>query len=521
VFDLGFDGTETESEGGIEFHRIGRDLARELLNALPSEPGTTLDETGDTTSPSLAGTDLSVPRPTAAAFRAPSRRHEIPSEGPGALAEQQMPRSATSDEDPTSTSGDGSETKLATGRTGQENVVPDVFTGIAHPSPQYGILGEAAGRLVALDLNETHTISLFGVQGSGKSYTLGSIIEMATLAMPPVNRLPSPLATTVFHYSSTQDYAPEYASMVEPNDDTTQAQLLRERYGVQPAGLPDVIMLVPAAQVEERRAAYPRIRVMPLRFGPTELRAEHWRFLMGAVGNQSIYFRQLQQIMRDHRNDLRLDVIRTAVEHSRLPERLMQLALQRLDLATEYIQDGASIADLVRPGRMILVDLRDEFIEKDEALGLFVVLMHLFADAGKPESSFNKLVVFDEAHKYMGSPELVEGLVGSVREMRHRGTSVLIASQDPPSVPVSLIELSDLAILHKFTSPAWLKHLQKANAALAALTPAKLAGLAPGEAYLWASKATDPAFTRNAVRLRGRIRLTRHGGTTRSAAPPD
>ncbi|MCE2540518.1 MAG: hypothetical protein J4G16_09045 [Acidobacteria bacterium] len=55
--------------------------------------------------------------------------------------------------------------------------------------------------------------------------------------------------------------------------------------------------------------------------------------------------------------------------------------------------------------------------------------------------------------------------------------------EDPPSVPTSLIELSTQVILHKFNSPAWLKHIQKANAALDVLTPAKLAALGPGEAY--------------------------------------
>ena len=80
------------------------------------------------------------------------------------------------------------------------------------------------GRTVALDLNETHTISLFGVQGGGKSYTLGSIIEAATLPAPPVNELPSPLATIVFHYSPTLDYEPEFTSMVAPNSGPVAGQ---------------------------------------------------------------------------------------------------------------------------------------------------------------------------------------------------------------------------------------------------------------------------------------------------------
>ena len=167
---------------------------------------------------------------------------------------------------------------------------------------------------------------------------------------------------------------------------------------------------------------------------------------------------------------------------------------------------------------MIIVDLRDEFIEKDEALGLFVVLMQLFADAQRER--FNKLVVFDEAHKYIDSPDLVDGLVSSVREMRHKGMSVLVASQDPPSVPIKLIELSDVVILHKFNSPAWLRHMQKAAVSLADLTPAKMAGLAPGEAYVWSSKSTEAEFTRGAVRMRLRPRITQHGGATKTAVNP-
>src|SRR5262245_3827795 len=75
----------------------------------------------------------------------------------------------------------------------------DILLGTPQASPQYGILGEVSGRKVALDLNETHTISLFGVQGGGKSYTLGTIAEMASLAIPHINTLPRPLATIIFH----------------------------------------------------------------------------------------------------------------------------------------------------------------------------------------------------------------------------------------------------------------------------------------------------------------------------------
>ncbi len=82
--------------------------------------------------------------------------------------------------------------------------------------------------------------------------------------------------------------------------------------------------------------------------------------------------------------------------------------------------------------------------------GLDVDLMVDHCRAGRARDKrgpFNKLVVFDEAHKYIDSPDLVAGLVEVVREMRHKGTSVMIASQDPLSVPIAVIELSTQIIL--------------------------------------------------------------------------
>ncbi|MGW1735079.1 methylation-associated defense system ATP-binding protein MAD8 [Streptomyces sp. NPDC001999] len=603
IFDLARSGTDRESEGGVEYHRIGSDLITELIDAIPTrrpgvpEPSDAVaedsaefgpDADGAATAPTLALLQLSVPRLADAEFRAPGSEEadevDTPAqeelnrgdgensagdvsgadEAPASPADQMQPRRSEGSMDDVVedaapalpgpqaespvTHGTPSDASSAANRvlprteaqldgrgfheaptidsqptpvtpdTSPAESVPEIFLGVSRPSPQHGVLGEVAGRKVAVDLYETHTISLFGVQGGGKSYTLGSIVEMASLPAPPVNELPHPLASVVFHYSRTMDYAPEFTSMVSPNDDQAQLKVLKERYGAEPRALTDVLLLTPEAQVAERKREFPGIDVQPLVFSSGELQASHWRFLMGAVGNQSTYIRQLTRIMRANRDNLSLAAIRQGVDDSGMPDHVKQLAQERLNLAEEYIDDNASLTSLIRPGRLIIVDLRDEYIEKDEALGLFVVLMQLFAEARDEEGHFNKLVVFDEAHKYIDSPDLVAGLVETVREMRHKGMSILVASQDPPSVPISLIELSDHVILHKFTSPAWLKHLQKANSSFAGLRSEQMAQLQSGEAYVWASKSTDPAFTQGAVRVRCRPRVTRHGGATKTAS---
>jgi hypothetical protein len=92
-----------------------------------------------------------------------------------------------------------------------------------------------------------------------------------------------------------------------------------------------------------------------------------------------------------------------------------------------------------------------------------------------------------------------------------------MASQDPPSLPNAIIELSSAIILHKFNSPLWLKHIQKSVVSLSELTSTQLANLQPGEAYLWANKANNPAWTKKAIKILTRPRVTLHGGSTQKA----
>ena len=581
VFDFSKPGTEpAEHENGIEFYRIGSDLIRQLVESAVTDTDTLAslesmssgDMAREVTLDLLRRRELAPAVPTleTAAFLSPQRDrtlawddsprviykqpevvsrvqvHEsepelvsVVQDASQSITAAQSPSvestsSSVEDEEPDSHSAQSlvsvsasdvvtPESEFIASVLPQEcdppnyKVTYDIMLGATGATPQYGLLGEVTGRKVALDLNQTHTISLFGVQGGGKSYTLGSVAEMASLAIPGINCLPEPLSTVIFHYSPTMDYKPEFTSMVGANNVEDQVRALKEVYGAEPKALADVLLLVPADKIEERQAEYPDIEVRPLQFSASELKASHWKFLMGAVGNQATYIRQIMRIMKAMRDDITLEGLRAGIDASSVPDHLKELARMRLDLAAEYINDGTSLTEVVRPGRLIIVDLRDEFIEKDEALGLFVVLLQLFADARIDGRSFNKLVVFDEAHKYIESPDLVAGLIEVVREMRHKGVSIMVASQDPPSVPVSLIELSSQIIMHKFNSPAWLKHIQKANAALGNLTPERMAQLKAGEAYVWSSKATDESFSKGAVKLRCRPRVTQHGGATRVA----
>ena len=394
----------------------------------------------------------------------------------------------------------------------------DIMIGKSSGSEQYGILGESINghRKIAIDLSETNTISLFGVQGGGKSYTIGTVTEMTLKQFSNVNLLPGPMASVIFHYSESQDYAPEFTSMIHANDEAGQLKKLKDVYGAEPGNIEDVIMLCPIDKVEERQEEYPSIEIHPIAFHSTDLNVQDWMFLLKAVGNESTYINQLRAIMRANRKNLNLEGLKQSVEASPLLSTSQKaLAIQRLAFADDYIDDTRKLGSLLKPGRLIIVDLRDEFIDKDDALGLFVIMLNIFSGVKQYEGhNFNKFIVFDEAHKYMDNKDLTSTIVTAIREMRHKGVSMMIASQDPMSLPTEIIELSSIMLMHKFNSPQWVKHVQKSIIQLQTLSSADMANLIPGEAYLWATKSTDKGVTTRPMKISTRPRVTKHGGDT-------
>jgi hypothetical protein len=244
VFDFDKPGTEPpEHEVGIEFHRIGSDLIRALVDRVAPASSGDISTSGNggergghgRSSPPSRGASP-IPKLDTASFLVAERtrattadfladreadaismNEETPPhrEEPLAAAE---PISAGTDERAIEPREDQSESGAVPGDSGLEadkgagsSPLHDFVLGVTGASPQFGLLGEASGRKVALDLNQTHTISLFGVQGGGKSYTLGSVVEMACMPIDGVNVLPRPLAGVIFHYSSTLDYKPAAA----------------------------------------------------------------------------------------------------------------------------------------------------------------------------------------------------------------------------------------------------------------------------------------------------------------------
>src|SRR5690606_9451303 len=144
-----------------------------------------------------------------------------------------------------------------------------------------------------------------------------------------------------FHYSESMDYEPEFTSMIYKNDKIQELQKLKERYGAEPGSIEDVIILTPKDKVDERQSEYPSIKVKPIAFNSKELNVQDWMFILGALGNDSTYIRQLKALMKEHRSNITIEGLAQSVEESELLSTSQKaLARQKLSFAREYIDDN-------------------------------------------------------------------------------------------------------------------------------------------------------------------------------------
>lgn len=372
---------------------------------------------------------------------------------------------------------------------------------------------------LALSLDFENTILVWGGMGSGKSYLLGTIMEMLSRVFPNINCLHVPMASISIHFSDSEDQAPEWASMIEPNTVAKEIAPLRETYQAEPAGLVDQILVCTEDMVEQRKLEYPKHKVVPLLFAPGELPARSWFTLMGAVGDKTPYVQQIGLILKKHRKHVTTDIIRDEVKASTLSEIDKNLALLNLSVAEQFISDKTSFLDIIKPGAEIVIDLRDEYLHQQDCFAVVQVIMHLIAKAKHNGKKFKKAILVDEVHNFGNNKALWSGFEKTMRLMRHQRTSLILASQDPASIPDIINDLATILVVGKLAANRQLEYIHACNSAFLNVTIEHLRDLNPGQYYLWALRATDRSLTKKAKLIQGRPRVTQHGGA--SAKPSD
>ena len=137
------------------------------------------------------------------------------------------------------------------------------------------------------------------------------------------------------------------------------------------------------------------------------------------------------------------------------------------------------------------------------------------------------------------SSTFTESLLSVIRQQRHLATRIIIATQEPTISP-SLLDLSSMTIVHRFTSPSWLAALKSHLAGVSSDGATKqdiseifkeIVSLEAGQALLFSPSAMSGVEEESEgsslrmrklgiryVKVRVRTRLTTDGGRSILAA---
>ncbi|KAG1732028.1 uncharacterized protein EDB91DRAFT_1251964 [Suillus paluster] len=431
-----------------------------------------------------------------------------------------------------------------------------VTAGYKKNSTQYGVMGEVlsihskSSAYVPVDprlyinTNAPFSAVVCGVQGSGKSHTVSVLLEnMLIPKLREIGSLQQPLAGLVLHFGEGgAGSLPSEAAWV--GVPTTE--------GVR---TPKVRVFVSRSSLNTMKAVYAplgkNVDVVPLLFNETELDAQAFLSMMavGSSDSAPLYIQIVLSILRDLGETFTYGKFMMRLEGAKGNFNPAQIAglEQRLALLNSFMEPNRpeptafgskSYANISRPrsnvtapkstrrrfgaGELTIVDLSDPFIDPGSACGLFEIVTRLFVRA---EVETGKVLVVDEAHKYLSTNRGVAGLTKALltltREQRHLGMRVIISTQEPTVVPPVLLDLCSVAIMHRFSSPAWWDHLARHISADVSIEEAfdTVVKLQTGQAIILAPSGLgvfpEDAEIRGATRIKGHtapvLKLTQFG----------
>ncbi|KAK3396182.1 hypothetical protein B0T20DRAFT_263632 [Sordaria brevicollis] len=357
------------------------------------------------------------------------------------------------------------------------------------PFTQYGLLGGDIGSLdsdgsassdprIFWNIAAPSSFFICGSQGSGKSHTLSCLLENA-IAPCDATVLPHPLTGIVFHYDTF---------ISDTGGSPCEAAWLSSNPNIK------VRVLCPPTNIRTMRKLYgrfPNIMIEELRLNQSDLDTRRMLDLMAvsSASSMPLYLHVLNRVLRDlriqqqaHGGSFDYAAFKRNMFAEDLTEHQLAPLKQRLDTLESFmveqqakaynpgqarksakVTSGNSWAP--HAGMLTIVDLSCPCVTAEMACSLFNICLSLFLE--QDPNSIGRVIALDEAHKYMstdtGSAEcrtLTDRLLETIRLQRHLGARVIISTQEPTISP-KLLDLCSVTIVHRFTSPDWLRALSK------------------------------------------------------------
>jgi DNA helicase HerA-like ATPase len=315
-----------------------------------------------------------------------------------------------------------------------------------------------------LDASRSRAVLVCGKRGSGKSYTLGVIVEELRQSNDVLTIIVDPMGI--------------YYPMAQPNYE--QDRLLWD-WGLRAEGMP-TLLLVPGeperlygGQEVTHAMESLGVRFRQFRLNPADLSPDAWceLFDLSIADVMGIaLFRAVQHLARRRKEHFFIsDIIEEIEGDALVNDRTRQALLNRLEMAQDWdlfsnryqeiweifdpktvnIVDLSTLDPGPRGRRNLVLDVlaRDIFkrrtiARRKEELGLISELPRVW-------------MLIDEAHQFVPSGKTTlakEALIRWAKEGRQPGLSLVVASQQPSALDSEIISQCDVIIAQKLTNQA-------------------------------------------------------------------
>lgn len=389
---------------------------------------------------------------------------------------------------------------------------------------------------VYLNVTDPFCLISVGVQGAGKSHTTNCVLETCLLPFAPLSRVRQPMSVLVCHYDQSEANCCEATGLGQPSHGVAGLlELAGSAVSAPCLGHDSLLVLCSPSFYLQRKEYYAGVCVVkPLLFRWGRLKAQQLKMLMKLdESSTQLYVALMLEMLRGYQRARKvppyqqfmkeLEALCSSQQAGPLRQRMQLLSAFIWEAeCNESLRDvGADLSEVMAAGRMVVVDLTDPMMAPADANGVFQVLLESFRF--KQVHGAGKLVVFDEAHRYMGmageGDALAREITDCARLMRHEGLRLMISTQSPKAMPEELLELVTLLVAHRFQSGDWHQYLAK-KVPLPEDSFASIRGLSPGEALVYSARphiASCPDAEVLPIKVRRRLTADRGASRTNHA----
>ncbi len=320
------------------------------------------------------------------------------------------------------------------------------------------------GQPIPIRADRSQRILVCGKTGTGKSYTLGVMIE-------ELAGIGSDIVVVV-------DGQGIFWTMAEPNPVSRETDGLWG-FDRAPRGFP-VNLMVPGDPVErfggrdildemERRG----IQVQGLRLNPSDLTPEMWCELFDLDINELqgiLLFKAVRQCWKRLGRDFLIDDVSAEVMRLAALDQTKEAVLRRMEMATDWqiFEESAyrEIWEILRPDAINVLDLS---VIAQGRYGLRNLVIAVLANfifrkrtiarrreaLGLASDTKKFWLVIDEAHNFCPSGRSTlakEILIRWAKEGRQPGLSLIVASQQPAAIDSEILTQCGIRVVHRITS---------------------------------------------------------------------